>query len=87
MATLNSAAATAWRIDASPARVTVKRIRSGFTVKRDAVAIGLQHGFARYGVEFDIIAWVDPGTRTRTCAWIFGAHCFNCHCVPLIWLG
>ena len=87
MATLNSAAATAWRIDASPARVTVKRIRSGFTVKRDAVAIGLQHGAPSDGVEFDIIARVYPGARARACARVFGAHCFNCHCVPLIWLG
>jgi hypothetical protein len=52
--------------------------------KRDAVAIGLQHGFARYGVEFNIIAWVYPGTRARAGARVFGAHCFNGHCVPLI---
>ena len=87
MATLNSAAATTWRIDAPAAWVTVERIRSGFTVKRDAVAIGLQHGFVRYGVEFNIIARVDPGAGPAAIAGVFGAHCFNGHCVPLIWLG
>ena len=47
--------------------------------KRDAVAIGLQHGAPGDGVEFDIIAWVDPGTRARAGARVFGAHCFNGH--------
>lgn len=47
--------------------------------KRDAVAIGLQHGPARYGVEFDIIARVYSGTRARAGARVFGAHNFNGH--------
>ena len=55
--------------------------------ERYRVAIGLQHGFVRYGVEFDIIARVYPGARARAGARVFGAHGFNGHCVPLIWLG
>ena len=51
--------------------------------KRDAVAIGLQHGFARYGVEFNIIARVDPGAGPAAIARVFGAHCFNGHLWPL----
>ena len=42
--------------------------------KRDAVAIGLQHGAPGDGVEFNIIARVDPGTRARAGARIFCAH-------------
>ena len=47
--------------------------------ERYRVAIGLQHGFARYGVEFNIIARVYSGAGPAAIAGEFCSHGFNGH--------
>jgi hypothetical protein len=77
---LNSAAATAWRIDAAPPWVPVKYAGAGFTVENNARVAGfLQPCPARYRVKFNIIAGVYPGAGPAAMAGIFGAHAFNGH--------
>ena len=81
---LNSAAATAWRIDAPAAWVTVERAGAVFTVKNDPRIAGLLKPCpARYSVEFNVIAGVYPGAALGAATRIFGAHTFNGHLVPL----
>ena len=80
MVPLNSAAATAWRVDAPAARVPVEYAGAGFTVENDAgIARLFQPCPARYRVEFNIIARVYSGAGPATVARIFGPHAFNGH--------
>jgi hypothetical protein len=80
---LDSAAATAWRIDAAPLWVSVKYGRTVLTVKNDPrIAWLFQPCPARYRVEFNIVAGVYPGARAAAIAREFCAHAFN-HLVPL----
>jgi hypothetical protein len=79
---LNSAAATAWRIDAPAARVPVKYGRTVLTVENNAgIAWLFQPCPARYSVEFNIIAGVYSGAGPAAIAGEFCAHAFN-HLVP-----
>ena len=78
---LNSAAATAWRIDAPAARVSVKYGRTVLTVKNDPRVAGfLKPCPARYRVEFNIVAGVYPGAGPAAIAGEFCSHAFD-HCV------
>ncbi len=80
---LDSATATARRVDTPAARVTVKNGRAIVTVENNARVAGfLEPCPARDSVEFNIVAGVYPGAGPATVARVFGAHAFN-HLVPL----
>jgi len=70
----NSAAATAWRIDAPAARVPVERTA---VIKNNAGVAGfLKPCPARYRIEFNIIARVYSGAGPAAMAGEFCAHAF-----------
>jgi hypothetical protein len=74
---LDSAAATARRINAPAAWVPVKYGRTVLTVENNArVAELLQPRAARYRVKFNIIAGVYSGTGPAAMAGVFCAHVF-----------
>ena len=80
---LNSAAAAARRVYAAAAWVAVKYRWPVFTVKNNPrVARLFQPGAARYRVEFNIVARVDPGAALGATARVFGAHAFDHAAIP-----
>ena len=75
---LDSATATARRVDTPAARVTVERARAVFTVEDNARIAGfLEPCSARDSVKFDIVAGVYSGAGPAAMAGIFCAHAFN----------
>ena len=73
----NSAAATAWGIDAPARPVPDKVSRTGFTVERDSVGIRLQPGPLCGRVIKYRIAGVDFGAGLNAPAGKLSGHCFN----------